>query len=259
MSNLKVFKIKVALMHKDTNIPACAEGNNLDVRAKLLYEDGNPVRMINPNDVLLRGDTEVTVIKGEAVFTLRMGEKSLSSMGERKRFRIRIEPRDDFLRERFPQLSDTGAPLKSVTKLERGNAEQRAAKAAAASGAPPTPGVAGSPGVPGVSHVATAAPAPTSSLLTPGAPALGGASISPANPAGSSLPAPSSNGDAALQGGLSPITRAEVEKLRQELSSERGLRVEVIGPIARAQGGGGGRAPPHSPAPSSLSLRRRRG
>ena len=140
-------------------------------------------------------------------------------MGERKRFRVRIEPRDDAMRQAFPQLSDTGAPLKSVTKLER--------KPAAASAAPPTPGVAGTPGVPGVSHVATAAPAPTSSLLTPGAPALGGASISPVHPAGSSLHAPSSNGGAAPQGTLSPNERAEVERLKQELRSEKGTTADL--------------------------------
>ena len=215
MTNLKFFEIKVKLMHKDNpDILACAEGNNLEVRAKLLYEDGNPVRTINPNDEPLRGDTEVWVIGGEARLKLRMGEKSLTSMGERKRFRIRIEPRDDAMRQAFPQLSDTGAPLKSVTKLER--------KPPAASAAPPTPGVAGTPGV---SHVATAAP--TSSLLTPGAPALGGASISPVHPAGSSLHAPSSNGGAAPQGVLSPNERAEVERLKQELRSEKGTTADL--------------------------------
>jgi len=100
MTNLKFFEIKVKLMHKDNpDILACAEGNNLEVRAKLLYEDGNPVRTINPNDEPLRGDTEVWVIGGEARLKLRMGEKSLTSMGERKRFRIRIEPRDDAMRQ----------------------------------------------------------------------------------------------------------------------------------------------------------------
>ena len=149
VSSLKTFLLRVELTHKDTGLPARAEGNRLDVRATLLFENCNAVPAYRENDVLLHGDTEVTVIGGEARLTLKMGANSLSVRRDGRRFRIRIEPRDDAPRQEHKQLSDTGAPFKSVTKLERGNAEQRASRAQAQL-ATPTPGVAGTPGVTGV-------------------------------------------------------------------------------------------------------------
>merc|ERR1712159_607557 len=118
-----------------------AEGNRLDVRATLQYENGNAVAPCGEDDKLLLGETEVTVIGGEATLKLKMGPNSLSIKHDSRRFRIRIEPRDYPLRpEAFPQLSVTGTPFKSVTKTERGNAEQRAArKAARAQAQPATP------------------------------------------------------------------------------------------------------------------------
>ena len=147
VSDSKVFVLRLELRHRDTGLLAMAEGNRLDVRATLLYENGNAVPPRGEDDKLLLGETEVTVIGGEAKLKLKMGAHSLSAKHDGRRFRIRIEPRDDALRpEAFPQLSVTGTPFKSVTKTERGNAEQRAARAQVQL-ATPTPGVAGMPGV----------------------------------------------------------------------------------------------------------------
>ena len=145
VSSLKTFLLRVELTHKDTGLPARAEGNRLDVRATLLFENCNAVPAYRENDVLLHGDTEVTVIGGEARLTLKMGANSLSVRRDGRRFRIRIEPRDDALRQEHKQLSDTGAPFKSVTKIERGKASRAQAQPAT-----PAHGEAGTPGVTGV-------------------------------------------------------------------------------------------------------------
>ena len=124
MSNLKHFMLHLELMHKDTGLLAMTEGNRLDVRATLLYENGNAVPPRGEDDKLLLGETEVTVIGGKATLKLKMGRNSLSNLRDNRRFRIRIEPRDDALRpEAYPQLSVTGTPFKSVTKIRDNRAQ----------------------------------------------------------------------------------------------------------------------------------------
>ena len=68
---------------------------------------------------LLLGDTRATTCNGEVSMRLKMGAETLSTRLGRRRFRIRIEPEDESLREGYPMLSVVSAPLWSISKPER--------------------------------------------------------------------------------------------------------------------------------------------
>mmetsp|Transcript_11543 Transcript_11543/g.26651 ORF Transcript_11543/g.26651 Transcript_11543/m.26651 type:complete len:403 (-) Transcript_11543:66-1274(-) len=122
VSNLRTFNIDVALVDARDNTPV---PNQLALRAALYYENGNIVRESQENEQLLQGDTEVMVIQGKGMFKLKMGPNALSNKRGKQRFRIRIEPKDERLRQ-WELLSVLTEPLRSVTKLERKPASQRA-------------------------------------------------------------------------------------------------------------------------------------
>lgn len=217
VSNLKPFVVKVKLYRLNGPDGVQVRANTLDVRATLLYENGNVVRASADNEQLLEGDTEVTIIGGQATLKLKMGVNMLSSKMGRQRFRVRIEPRDETLRNNYQMLSATGAELRSVTKLERKPANMRG------EAPPPTPPVPAAPGAT-PSHVATATASPLPSLASPGAAALGGggpvftpSSAAPAAPAGPTGPSPMSDLPNA----------AELKRLRDELVTERSAREQL--------------------------------
>ena len=68
---------------------------------------------------LLVGDTEATMCNGGVAMRLKMGPNLLSTHMDRRRFRIRVEPRDEALRYRYTMLTDTSEAFKSITKLGR--------------------------------------------------------------------------------------------------------------------------------------------
>jgi len=123
VSNLRKFKIEVALVYRDgLDAQGQAEpalDNRLELRAVLLYENGCVVKKSTEDEQLLLGETEVVIIKGEATFKLQMGPSILSSKMGKQNFRIKIEPVQLAIAEQNQQLIVLTEPLKSVTKLER--------------------------------------------------------------------------------------------------------------------------------------------
>ena len=118
ISNMRNFSVEIELVGMpDLQLAA----NSLDVRATLLFENFSLVHPFS-NDMdtpLLMGDTEVTMCNGGVAMRLKMGPHSLSTKMGSRRFRIRVEPRDEALR-RYTMLTDTSLQsFKSITKLER--------------------------------------------------------------------------------------------------------------------------------------------
>ena len=118
ISNMRTFSVEIELLGlPDLQLAA----NALDVRATLLFENFSIVHPFS-NDMgtpLLVGDTEVTMCNGGVAMRLKMGPQSLSTRMDRRRFRIRVEPRDEALRYGYTMLTDTSEAFKSITKLER--------------------------------------------------------------------------------------------------------------------------------------------
>jgi hypothetical protein len=118
ISNMRNFSVEIELLGMpDLQLAA----NSLDVRATLLFESFSIVHPFS-NDMgtpLLVGDTEVTMCNGGVAMRLKMGPQSLSTRMDRRRFRIRVEPRDEALRYGYTMLTDTSEAFKSITKLER--------------------------------------------------------------------------------------------------------------------------------------------
>ena len=118
VSNMRNFSINLVLVggpHDELS------ANALDLRATLIFENGNPVHPL-PHDMhtpLLVGDTEVTTCNGGVAMRLKMGTNSLSTRMGRQRFRICVHPRDEAFRLRYSMLSVVSEPLRSVTKLDR--------------------------------------------------------------------------------------------------------------------------------------------
>ena len=118
ISNMRTFSVEIELLGlPDLQLAA----NALDVRATLLFENFSIVHPFS-NDMgtpLLVGDTEVPMCNGGVAMRLKMGPQSLSTRMDRRRFRIRVEPRDEALRYGYTMLTDTSEAFKSITKLER--------------------------------------------------------------------------------------------------------------------------------------------
>ena len=174
VSNMKKFKVDIMLYNVKTGQLATAP---LDIKSTLVYENAQPVRAA-PDEQVLTGDTEVTVVNGQATIELMLGKRSLSLHHDRQRFRVKIEPADPQLAASYPTLTILNQPLKSVTKLHRTPAPSRAAPRTAPH---PTPGGATS----------TATPNYANGLGMPGGPPL----PRPGGP--STLPRPSQTRPAA--------------------------------------------------------------
>ena len=118
ISNARNFSVEIELLGMpDLQLAA----NPLDVRATLRFENFSLVHPFS-NDMgtpLLVGDTEATMCNGGVAMRLKMGPNSLSTHMDRRRFLIRVEPRDEALRYRYTMLTDTSEAFKSITKLER--------------------------------------------------------------------------------------------------------------------------------------------
>ena len=127
ISNRKHFTVRLCLAGALDGLPAA---NALDLRATLLFEDGSEVEPLERERSssheaplreapLLLGDTRATTCNGEVSMRLKMGAETLSTRLGRRRFRIRIEPVEESLREGYPMLSVVSAPLWSISKPER--------------------------------------------------------------------------------------------------------------------------------------------
>ena len=116
VSNLRTFNIEVVLVNEHNEL---AVDVNLGLVTSLLYENGLVVQRPNDQEQLLTGETEVVIIGGTGKFVLKMGPSVLSSKMGKQRFRIKIEPKNERIRQEFPQLTVLTEPLKSVTKLDR--------------------------------------------------------------------------------------------------------------------------------------------
>jgi hypothetical protein len=120
VSNLRKFSIEVVLCYAHSRRPA---EHCLWLRSSVLCEDG---RAVSPcakctagcEHCLLLGDTEAVAMDGTAAFhELKIGKLLLSARHGGKRFRIRIEPRDEAVRRQHPELFVLSEPFRVVTKL----------------------------------------------------------------------------------------------------------------------------------------------
>ena len=73
VTNLRTFKVEVALLNARDEL---ARDVHVRLHASLLYENGENVALLRPNDkqeTLLTGQTEVVIIGGRGVFTVAQG------------------------------------------------------------------------------------------------------------------------------------------------------------------------------------------
>jgi hypothetical protein len=135
VSNMRDFQVDVELHDRRSGQ---LSSEPLELRAVLLYENGQPVRQSSAGEVVLSGARGVdapvaTLSGGRATFLLRMGLQTLTKKHDGQRFRIRIEPTEAALSGTvYPCLTQLTEPLKSVTKLFRTPANAAAAASLAA-------------------------------------------------------------------------------------------------------------------------------
>mmetsp|Transcript_10238 Transcript_10238/g.25783 ORF Transcript_10238/g.25783 Transcript_10238/m.25783 type:complete len:333 (-) Transcript_10238:30-1028(-) len=89
VSNLRLFSMSVALFDAGgVRVTALPGGQELLLRAELIYENGLPVETLGAQEPPLVGKTELGLANGQANFRLRI--TSLSSHRDRQRFRVRV-------------------------------------------------------------------------------------------------------------------------------------------------------------------------
>lgn len=111
VSNLRWFTLSISVTDPDP-------GNkkpDLALKCELLYDNYEPVVFGHKRKPLLDGITEATAIHGIAYFKLQIN--ALSSMHDRRLFRIRVSPVDELLLEKEPGLVVITEPMRSITKL----------------------------------------------------------------------------------------------------------------------------------------------
>lgn len=199
VSNMRDFQVDVELHDRRTQM---LSAEPLELRATLLYENGQPVRQTTPGEVVLYGarqseSTTVHLTGGKATFFLRMGLQTLSKKHDGQRFRIRIEPVEEALSGTvFPCLTQLTEPLKSVTKLFRSPAN--AAAAAASQAAKATAATASTTSTSATNPLATSGTRALPDYSTANS-LLGGSAGGPS----ASTPLPVSTGSASNRGGPS--------------------------------------------------------
>jgi len=119
VSNLRKFSMDVALLQTCSDQELAFSSSELRVQAVLTWEDGEDVDAVPGSDMELKGDTEFTLKSEQKTVFLQFGKDVLSSKCDRRKFKVRLEPVDKYLRHNFQSLSVATRPLRSVTKLDR--------------------------------------------------------------------------------------------------------------------------------------------
>lgn len=114
LSNINRFTVRIMFRHRATK-ELC--NHKLRIKATLRYENHELVKEAGADDVLLDGQTATTLFWGSAAFKLQLGANALSSKHNHRFFRLRVEPEDDAVAAAYPDLTQTTAPFKAVTKL----------------------------------------------------------------------------------------------------------------------------------------------
>lgn len=117
VSNLRKFAIQVVLSYGESRRPA---EFSLWLRARVQLEDGSDVEGLESKqeDCSFLGEVAALLIDGVALFRdMKMGKLLLSARHGGQRFRIRVEPREQAVRERYPFITVLSDPFRVVTKL----------------------------------------------------------------------------------------------------------------------------------------------
>ena len=86
VSNLRFFQVEVVLVNASNEL---AVDVSAGLHASLLTENGIDLVWPNPNEKMLKGETEVVLIGGRGIFKLQMGANVLTSKMGKQRFRVK--------------------------------------------------------------------------------------------------------------------------------------------------------------------------
>ena len=86
VSNLHFFQVEVVLVNASNEL---AVDVNARLHASLLTENGMDLAWPNPQEEMLRGETELVLIGGRGIFKLKMGTNALTSKMGKQRFRVK--------------------------------------------------------------------------------------------------------------------------------------------------------------------------